>query len=683
MQLFVKENLTYSKTASAELEEDATQWPRQVLTELFRVLPEISEYTPDVRFIKSNEEQGYAVGVVVVTNTTNSALASQNAGATSQPKALIPIIVKNGRLSPLDTLMASSGRMYPLTVERLREVLYRPESFELVTDDWGDSALWQLFAPPGAGGLGQGAGGGGMGGGGGVQYLMGPGMKSASMIDLIEGTVLEPDLEAFTARYNEDPVLLKVASQNPEVLKVLQKLAAAPVLNEQTAASYEQVLSDIHPVEVALMRYEPTLGLYSVKTAHRGSGRVELAHMDRGEFLRFAGDKIAARVDADGAAVAAAPAEGAVIVAGPGGDKPRVIDRSGFYTCFDSVSGKQVLGWVITNLIDFEGNKVPIALFANSTGAVTQDQIAGGHSSGAREDLPRDPPKGTGCFVTGNGSDYGPSEMQGTVPLTVKGSTSDGQSIRYTCTDLTGVEMTVILQRGMKAVVAFPARKELVLPYGSTFVSLENELPPLISKGIELEEKTAVAMLQSRLVVTAQAFSDDRYRLTPQHMPKLAAALPLDVVERDDALFALCVAGLGADDAYRVLNKVASIGRLEVATSDIGGAKPFDTTKIAEMIAEIRALRPGLQKEAAALPDAMTVDAVLSLDFINSENVRTFISMIPYLEKALNKICELVFASRLGLTEIPETAAARAARGLNDTIRGLKALALRQIEELP
>ncbi|MET0350076.1 MAG: hypothetical protein ABW067_09845, partial [Rhizobacter sp.] len=528
MQLFVEENLSWGKTASAELEEDATQWPRQVLTELFRVLPEIAEYTPDVRFIKTDEEQGYAVGVVVVTNSTNSALTTQNMGATPQPKALIPIVVKQGRLSPLDTLMSSSGRMYPLTPDRLREVLYRPETFELVTDDWGDNALWQLFAPPGAGGL-SGLGSGGMAGGssGGVQYMMGPGMKGASLLGAIEGTVLEADVENLSAKLAHDDQLRLHATRNPAMVSALSKLASMPLVNEKTAAAYERVVADVHKPDVVVMAYDDLAGQYAVKMAHRKSGSFTALYLNRGEFLRFAGEKVAADVDREGVAAAATETD-ARVVAGPRGDAPKLVQRSGWYSVFNAVSGATTKGWVCQGLIDGEGNKIPIALFANADVAGTQDQIAGVEDYSDREDIPKDPPRGLGCFI----AQVDAGQPQATVPVHVSGSSSDRDAIRYNVTDETGEGFTVVLQRGAKGIVAFPKRKELILPYGSGFVSTERGMPPLVAKGQdpELEQggllanKVASDILQGKVHVSGNTETDS-YVMRFERMPKLAAAV--------------------------------------------------------------------------------------------------------------------------------------------------------------
>ena len=700
MQLFEQEALVFRKIASVELEEDATQWPRQVLTELFRVLPEISDYTPDVRFIRTNEEQGYAVGVIVVTNTTSSALATQqpSAAAPPPPRALIPVVVKNGRLSPLDTLMSSSGKMFPLTADRLREVLYRPESFELVTEDWGDNALWSMFAPPGSqgfgnqGGLGGAPGIGAGAGAGGIQYMMGPGMggmKQASaagdedepsILDRIAGTVLEPDMAKLASALEQDEALLSAATQNPAMVEALRKLSSMTPVTEKTAEAYEGVLRDLELADVALIRWQggDHYG-YSVKTACRATGAECEMLFDRGEFLRFAGEKVAAAVDASGSAVAAEPA-GARIVAGTRSSAaPPVIEHSGKYTVFNRITGASLDGYVYVGLVDGKGRKLPLSLFASDLGSGVQDQIVGESNYNNSAGVAFSPPRGRGCFVVSAGGDHA------TIELTVSGSVSDGASTRYRCVDLTGEPLEVVLQRGMRGIAAFPERNELVLPFSAGFVSTEAPAPPLVSTPTEAE-KTAASLLDGKVIVRADPAAHECYQLELRNLPKLAAQLETRGVAYDDAIYALCFAGLGAADAQRALNKVAHTGRVEIYADDIGSPPTLDTDaalKIASDVLEIRDLHPHLLKEAAALPDTMTVDAVLSLDFINSENVRTYIAMIPHLEKALNKICELTFAARLGLSEIPEAAAARAARGLNDTVRGLKALALRQIEELP
>ena len=175
------------------------------------------------------------------------------------------------------------------------------------------------------------------------------------------------------------------------------------------------------------------------------------------------------------------------------------------------------------------------------------------------------------------------------------------------------------------------------------------------------------------------SFYGDNYGLRGRGLEKVAS----HGMNHDDAMFTLCLGGLSAPAAAQALHSAEKKGSVEVHLAPTGTRNFKEQEKVAsEKIKEIHALRRGLLKEAAALPDSMTIDSVLSLGFINSENIDTFISKLPYLEKALNVICELLLASRLGVTEIPENAASRCAKALDEVVQGLKALALREIRDV-
>jgi hypothetical protein len=222
----------------------------------------------------------------------------------------------------------------------------------------------------------------------------------------------------------------------------------------------------------------------------------------------------------------------------------------------------------------------------------------------------------------------------------------------------------------------------------------EFHVPPTV-KFLPLNEEVAVSLLENPadLAKTAAAIldrnirilgaGDDLYDLRFSNLPKIAGMFP-STLNHEQSMLVLCLAGL---DAPSAANKLAQAEDGVVKVSglvDISTAHDrFQSSKklASEKIAGIRKLRVDLVKEAAVLPDVMTVDSILSLGFINSENVRMFISRLPYLEKALSMICEILLTARLGLTEIPEGATARAARGLDETVRGLRSLSLRKLED--
>ena len=92
----------------------------------------------------------------------------------------------------------------------------------------------------------------------------------------------------------------------------------------------------------------------------------------------------------------------------------------------------------------------------------------------------------------------------------------------------------------------------------------------------------------------------------------------------------------------------------------------------------IPALRKDLLKEAAVIPDPTAVDTVLSLGFLNPENLGTFISYLPVLDEGQAKLCELLLASRLGMREVSSGALEKAIRSTEEAIEGLKVLAFQK-----
>ena len=205
-----------------------------------------------------------------------------------------------------------------------------------------------------------------------------------------------------------------------------------------------------------------------------------------------------------------------------------------------------------------------------------------------------------------------------------------------------------------------------------------------------LDTETAVPLIRTpgELTKTAsylaapaiRVLSDgDTSRLEFHGTPKLAQHFSGNIPNHT-AVFALCLAGL---DAQTANTKVASA---VFQTVEVRGVS--DIRDMADLQAEVRpkaaalsklamSLRRDLTKEAAVLPDVQTMDSVLSLNFLNSENLRAYIAKLPALEKSLSSICHLLLAARLGLTEVPESAAARCIRGLDDVCRGLRTLGLR------
>lgn len=661
-----------NKQSSVQLDENTENWPRQILTELFRQLPQITEYSPRVMMMKIDEARGTGFGSVIVSSTPDTALSAVR--VSGQAQAIIPVVVKDYELQPLDLLLKSNGLMTPLTETRLREALFRPQTFELLTNDFGDGSLYNMFYPPGrsandfGSGFGQRAGGGSAG----VQTLYGPGMKTASpgleLLETLTPTMLQPDVERLAHELESSPALMKQAATNPVFLQALQMLSH--VEGTKTAAGMLDALHDVFDTHVTQVGYSASNDAYWVKRASRDA----FAHrpatlMDRGAFLKFAGEDAVRLVDTKGTTTIAEAVS------------PRheldasdwsVVTETGIYRVKDVDGEKEYTGWVIPELLDPDGVSVPMAVFTNGSAGCVQDQIVG-HRVATGVDLPSVPPKGTGIFYVSSGG-----RLIATVPLViVGGEAAMNGGDAYIVQTLTGEECRVHLVDGLRAVTT---QGDYFLPNTAKFLPLEDEkLVALVSDTETLEAHKTAALLDAGLINVIGDGTHYQFRF--HGLPKLASVMPAKM-DHDQAVFALCLAGVPADVAISKLAdcefKTAAFqgNDIRLMADRAGEAK----TASAERSQKITALRQYLTKEASVLPDISTVDAILSLGFINSENIALFISRVPYLEKALSMICELVLASRLGMTEVPDVAASRAAKGLDTTIYGLKSLMLRQTE---
>ena len=179
---------------------------------------------------------------------------------------------------------------------------------------------------------------------------------------------------------------------------------------------------------------------------------------------------------------------------------------------------------------------------------------------------------------------------------------------------------------------------------------------------------------ESHLVVRGE---HDCFTFSGPAVEKLASA-ELSMVGLDQAMFLL--AGFGVEQGYGATKLAHSfhepqrvvVGR-QIKTAaeqdEESRAKAAELTHIAPL------LRQDLSKEAAVIPDPTAVDTVLSLGFINPENIMDYVSYLPTIEDSQSKMCEILLASRIGLSDIAATALERAVRSTEETIEGLKVLA--------
>lgn len=658
-----------TKLAAMPLDEDPAKWSAQILQELFRCCPDASEYNPQVVMMRQDPEQGFAYGVIVVSGQTDSALSNAGGEQSTSKRALIPFIIKNNELCPLDTLLTEDRKFFPLTGQRLREALFRPNTFDMMTDDQGDNSLYSMFYPPGRSSNSPTSGFAG-GGGDSVGYVYGPGMKTAEdlLMTAIAPTLSQNDLNALSEKIaTEVPEQLRA---NPAFMAVVAKLAQfdGKLLTDLDANILMDKAASYAPVEVAQFGWDPVESSYWMKVASRSLYALRRDPLTRSEILKLAGKDVVDKVDQEGTVTMAEPSGATPFDATA--EKWELIEKPGIYKVRSGEN--ELIGWVLPSLIDFDGTSVPMAVFTNGAVAAVQGQIAGVKVADPGLALPDAKPQGSGLFYM-----MTPNGVQATVPVRIAGSEGamDGSNVIH-AVSLTGQPVRIKFVEGLQAMI--PGQEETALPAFARFLPLNSEAPvPLMDE----VEATKAASMNSWIEVR---HGGDVIDLTFHGLPGFEATTP-KVASIDDAIFTLCAAGMSPMHAHNIIKKAELSMRTEhvIGVKDVRPVETFmaDIEKTAhEKVAAVHALRRELVKEASVLPDIQTVDSVLSLNYINPENIRTYVSKLPYLDRALNSLCELTLFSRLGMSEVPEHAASRAARAVDEVIQGLKGLAMRGVD---
>lgn len=676
MQLFTAVKPAFDKVANTPLDEDPTKWSSQILQELFRQVPETSEYNPQVVMLRQDPEQGFALGVIVISGQVDSALSMAGNEQPQSKRAMIPVIIKNDELCPLDLVMTQDKKIFPLNGTRLREALFRPNTFDMMTDDSGDQSLYSMFYPPGRASNSP-TSGFAAGSGDNVGYVYGPGFKQSSKVAMkdsllqrIAPTLGQHDLDGLSTKIAELGLEGRLR-ENPSFMAVVSKLAEydGRLMTEGDTHILMGKAASYAPIEVAQFGWDAQRQSYWVKTAARTLyDHPDRDFIGRGELLKMAGAKLAEKLDSEGTITLSQPAKDTAPL-DTTADRWGVVEKPGVYRVRD-VEGNELTGWVLPSLVDFDGTRLPMAAFTNGAVASVQDTIIGSRIDDGSMNLPSSKPEGSGLFYIAT-----PTGIEATVPFKVVGTEAgmEGDSQVHIVT-LTGQQHRVRLVEGVKAMV--PGDDEIILPATAKFLPLNKEAPIPLMNDVDAMKKSAMA----RPYISIR-HGGNVIGLEFHSLPGFEATTPKEA-SYDDAVFVLCAAGLAPATAHALIKQA----ELSMRTEHVIGVKdvrPMETVmqeiqkSASAKVDDLMKLRRDLVKEAAYLPDIQTVDSVLSLGYINPENIRMFVGKLPYLERALNIIGELVLFARLGPSEIPEAAAARAARSLDEVILGLKGLAMR------
>lgn len=489
-----------------------------------------------------------------------------------------------------------------------------------------------------------------------------PAQEKTSMLQAIRDTVYMGDYEKMAESIGHPDVAAAYAANGAFTSPALNLLAKmAPIEVSKTASAF---LPAMRPDVVQLERLQDG---YLLKTACSHAWAPQVRHIDRGEALRIFNEKIVLAADATGSVTLEEGPNVKEEGESPADVKPSVIGSFGLYKV-QAQDGRELVGFVIPNLIDADGTALPIALFTNGSEAALQAEIVG-EPAGAGGNLPTGPVDGHGTFyrMLPNGV------VEATVPMTIHGGVGTGQ---YMAQTFDGRTVTVAVQPNVKRPVALD--DTLILPEGYQWCPMgEAKEVQLVAEPGQFH-KTSEA-LRKFASVTVRAGSEHSFSFTGLPLSKLASE-DTSFLPYDNAVFLL--AALGADTRYASEKLAEALVHSAPVEIRIGR----HITPIAEKLAEskeaaarilsfIPQLKVDLAKEAAFVPDPTAVDTILSLGFINPENIRTFVGYLPQIEDVVGKLCELLIASRLGVKDLPVGALEKTIRTMEDVVEGLKTMA--------
>lgn len=500
-------------------------------------------------------------------------------------------------------------------------------------------------------------------------------MTRSSLCATISGTLNQTDFQRFEDEFS-DPQVRRMIEKNASVMECLGRLTERPIRSSQ--ALTKAASSRFRPgVDVVQVRPSGYGYLIKVSAAPAGMAPQE-AQVSAQQAQQVLPEQMLQVADQQGAAtvtsVDAAP--------DPLAEQMAPVTAFGIYKVTSAETGKQALGYVIPGLFDpVQGGPTSMALFTNGNSYAVQPSISGS-LVGVNHNLPiPETPniRGLGAFVKTNGK-----AIMCTVPYNIITKVNVEGSGYFAAQDLSGNDIRIIPSPGLaKPVASSPT--EIAIPADFKFMPLEN--PIQLAAGEELMKAAQANAYDSMVEIRAW---EGGCRLSGPVFEKVGSGEHSWV----DGVFWLAAAGMPQNLSSACLEKAASTGK----AVRMFGLQPISTRREMEddaikeaaldmidtqipqrvnLLKEISAIT--FDKKASALVDTASVDAILALNFLNPENVDTFIEFLPQLEEASTKLASVVLAAQIGLQSIPKTAAVRAMFALEDVINGLKSLKTYQV----
>jgi len=699
MENLFSEDPQFRRVQYKKLSDNVREWQQEVSAIVAEHLPKGLDLDTTVVFQKVDDEKGYAVGTAIARDVSGGKQIG------------IPVIVRSWHLAPIDLFFADN-KVYPLSDDNVAKAFYQSSlgvglASRKPPPQMTDDVFADARNPP----------------------LGGKYSYSAPLSEIIDGTRGADDIHLLKQAVQSNPSLL-AGYHRHGTLDVLQKFAAdnKPKEDEQDAINKERaaaVLTIKKDGPDAYRLYSANDGVYDpsmVTTDRQGMKRYldlrcskldefekdPLTHIDHIGHFTIEPPKPVYGADIDGPSGSGVDGSGGYganlgphknpWVFDPLQDDRVVttIDKYGRYGVRDR-DGVLAKGWVIPNVVSFDGKPAPIKLFLGKALASFQSRISGirlddDDDTSLKADRADTGKIGTLVYRDGE-------RIMGTVPFQITSVVVFNNLRSLSVVDYKGNHANLILSPNVDGIVRVadsqrPELGPLMGPKANYIVSAKMffvRMPRLCPisespddfKRIALEHldinPIKVATANGRYILRGGAIS--KYAATSKYSSAAKQAFDFNHLQRHEAEFLLCSWGLSHEKTAEVLNGAHSRVRLEVhhlrfppLPAEIKTAAPNLAHR--RLAQQIKPPIDELVKIAANFDDSESVDSVLSLGFVNEENLERFSTAKPLLWEVSHMLSKLLLAARLGMEDIPEEAVRSALQHLQRVIDGLGRLKL-------
>lgn len=628
------------KVAGYTLSPDRDLWESEITKHIYESFPFLTKYQLSIILDKVDDKAGYGYGNIIVNN-----------------EVTIPLIIRNFELMPLDIMVLGEDEFHPLTENRLDEVLFNPGLFDQAVTPEDTSGGYAENYPPHSG-----------------KYVYAS--VGCGILERIKNTISDTDKDYFLNKLaSNDDIRAVYQTKGEGHLDLIRKIAAYGRNNKDRTPLYRTLYPSV--IQLEKVGYDRFL----VRAVSDQLYAPVEKEMDGEELLgKFGEDVHTSVLDNDEHMIIVGKRPQCPIMLDGMRSELKKLTDYGYYEVRTNLNDK-VRGWLFPKVIDFDGVQLgKDKLFTDGCQlhSLQQDIVGEAIDSTIDACCNEDPPHGklcqgkTGVFAMTDGK-----TGVCTVPITIMSPVFDmGDFVRVEVNTSLGQTLVLEICDGVNAIS--PSRRDKyvrIIPASMKFIEVGK--PQRLQDDTDAVVKFAQSALQGSGYIELSCPDGDRFSFAGPHLAELTGGN--SEVPRNRAKFHLVALGMRPADAMMALDRAAKNGK-----TTITNFKPLLTVheKRAQVTEEVvlplmqslPRMKTDLIKEAAFFDDLDTVDSVLSLNFINPENVQTFIESIPDLKEAASKVAQLLLASRLGMGAIPEPAAKKVLDNLEEVIENLESL---------